>query len=354
MSLQVNVSKNFGAFQLHADFEAAGGEVLGLLGASGCGKSMTLRCVAGIVRPDEGRIVLEGETLFDSREKINLSPQRRRVGLLFQNYALFPNMTVEQNIRAGLCREKEEAGKGETVARMMERLRLTGLEKRRPAQLSGGQQQRVALARILVSRPRLLMLDEPFSALDSYLRWGVELELTELLREFAGATLLVSHNRDEVYRLCDRVCVMDQGTSQPVVTVRELFDNPRTQAAALLSGCKNYAHIRPAGGARLEVVDWGVTLDCGRPVEEGVGMMGARSHYIRPAAPGDVNSFDCRVLRVIDDVFSTVILVRPETAPEGAEYGQIRVEMTKEEWAALGAGERLRLSIRPEDLLLLR
>ena len=139
---------------------------------------MTLKCIAGIEKPDKGKIVLDGVTLFDSEQHINLPPQKRRVGYLFQQYALFPSMTAEQNILCALtCSSRED--RKEKFAALLRTFRLEGLEKKLPAQLSGGQQQRVALARILASEPQAILLDEPFSALDSYLKW--ELELGELL-----------------------------------------------------------------------------------------------------------------------------------------------------------------------------
>ena len=162
MSLYVDIRKKLGNFTLETQFEAAEG-VTGILGASGCGKSMTLRCIAGIVKPDEGHIELDGKVLFDARKKINLRPQERHVGLLFQNYALFPNMTVRQNLMAGLMAEKQDKRAAEAKIReMLEKFELVGLEKHKPAELSGGQQQRVALARIFLSSPKMLMLDEPF------------------------------------------------------------------------------------------------------------------------------------------------------------------------------------------------
>ena len=183
MSLEVNIEKNLDGFTLRAAF-SAGNTPTALLGASGCGKSMTLRCIAGIVKPDKGRIVLDGRVLFDSEQHIDLPPQQRGAGLLFQNYALFPNMTVEQNILCGLKAEKDRAARQARCAELLQAMRLEPLAKRYPAQLSGGQQQRTALARILAGRPRILMLDEPFSALDSYLREAVESEVGSLLAGF--------------------------------------------------------------------------------------------------------------------------------------------------------------------------
>ena len=210
MSLEVNIEKKLNGFTLRSEF-TAGDTATALLGASGCGKSMTLRCIAGIVKPDKGRIVLDGRVLFDSEQHIDLPPQQRGVGILFQNYALFPNMTVEQNILCGLKAEKDKAARKARCEEMLRAMRLDGLAARRPAELSGGQQQRTALARILVGKPKILMLDEPFSALDSYLREEVEGEVGALLAGFSGTALLVTHNRDEAYRLCPEMIVMDGG-----------------------------------------------------------------------------------------------------------------------------------------------
>ena len=183
MSLQVDIKKRWKGFSLQVRFETGEG-LLGILGASGCGKSMTLGCIAGIVRPDKGHIELNGRVLFDSEKKIDLPPQKRKVGYLFQQYALFPHMTVEQNIRAGAhARPKNE--REQAVREVLHAFRLEGLENNRPSQLSGGQQQRCALARILVGQPELVLLDEPFSALDAYLKWQVELELSDILKNLS-------------------------------------------------------------------------------------------------------------------------------------------------------------------------
>ncbi len=182
MSLEVRIRKKFKGFFLDVDFVQEGG-CMGILGASGCGKSMTLKCIAGIETPDEGRICLDGEILFDSKKKINKRPQDRNVGFLFQNYALFPTMTVEENIACGI---RERKKRKEIVREQIGRFRLEGLEDHRPAQLSGGQQQRVALARMLAGSPRLILLDEPFSALDTFLRDQMHQEMKKIIRDFPG------------------------------------------------------------------------------------------------------------------------------------------------------------------------
>ncbi|MCI9471089.1 MAG: ATP-binding cassette domain-containing protein [Lachnospiraceae bacterium] len=338
MSLYVDIKKDLGSFTLETKFEADGG-VTGILGASGCGKSMTLRCIAGILKPDAGRIELDGTVFFDSEKKIDLKPQQRHVGLLFQNYALFPNMTVRQNLMTGLMPyEKDKKKAAEAIQSMIGKFCLDGLEKHKPSQLSGGQQQRVALARIFLSSPRILLLDEPFSALDDFLKWKLELELAELLEGFAGSTLFVSHSREEIYRVCDRVCVMEQGKSSPVIPVKQLFEDPKSRAAAVLSGCKNFSRAYRAGEGCLYAQDWGVALEYAGDAPEDLDHIGVRSHYIHPVpaeeARGQKNTFCCEILRIVEDVFSTVAILRPKDAGADAdvENGRIRVEMTKEVW----------------------
>lgn len=361
MSLYVNIEKDLGGFLLRVNFETDG-EVLGILGASGCGKSITLRCIAGIVKPDKGRIVLDGRILFDSERHINLPPQQRRVGLLFQNYALFPNMTVRQNLMTGLrSREKEKRKAEKAVQEIIERFYLTGLENRKPSQLSGGQQQRVALARILLSKPQVLMLDEPFSALDGYMRWQMELELAEVLKEFSGSTLFVSHSRDEVYRICDSLCVMNEGKSNPVLPVKTLFEKPDSLEAALLSGCKNFSRAFMMNHTLVNAVDWGITLDCEQSDVEKVSHIGVRSHYIhlisRSNAECERNVMQCRILRVVENVFSMVVMVQPITVPNNSERslveqknGWLRLEVEKEVWNSY-VKEELK---RQEDVLWIR
>lgn len=366
MALYVDIRKKLGDFELRASFETNGG-VTGILGASGCGKSLTLRCIAGIVRPDEGRIELDGTVFFDSEKKTDLRPQRRQVGLLFQNYALFPDMTVRQNLLTGLkIREKDRERRETLLREALKRFSLEGLEERRPCQLSGGQQQRAALARILLTKPRLLMLDEPFSALDGYLRWNLELELSEVLRECGCGTLFVSHSRDEIYRMCDRVCVMDQGRSGAVIPVKRLFESPVSRAAALLSGCKNYSRAHPAEGNRVRAEDWGLTLVYEGEAPEDFRYIGIRSHYLRLVPSGEArgqeNLFRCKVERIIEDVFSMVIMLRPVDAPEvsasDGHKNRLRLELSKESWESFcrkeGRREEVLVCVEPEDVMLLR
>lgn len=345
--LRVDIRKRLGTFSLNAQFTAEDG-TLALLGASGCGKSVTLKCIAGILRPDEGRIELDGRVLFDSAAKIDLPPQRREVGYLFQQYALFPNMTAAQNIAVAV---KDRANRDSAVAEKLRQFRLEDVAAKRPAALSGGQQQRTALARILASQPRAILLDEPFSALDSYLKYQLELELAETLASFPGSVLWVTHDRGEAWRNCHRVCVMNGGKSQPVQTLEELFRSPGTESAARLSGCKNFTAAVPGTGTVL-LPEWGVSLPCGRAVPVETSVAGIRSHHVRFAAEGAKNAFSCSVEKVIDDVFETIVLLRPLGAAQDAPL--LRMELDKAAWAAHDGEKTVTVSVRPEDILLLQ
>ena len=294
MSLEVTIAKRFEGFTLHADF-AAGNTATAILGASGCGKSMTLRCIAGIVKPDSGRIVLDGRVLFDSEQGIDLPPQQRNVGLLFQNYALFPNMTVEQNILCALKKEKDPAARKAACGSALRAMRLEELAHRLPGELSGGQQQRAALARILAGKPRILMLDEPFSALDSYLREEVEGEVGSLLSTFDGTALMVTHNRDEAYRLCREMIVMDSGEGLRAGTTKEVFADPRRLTAARLTGCKNILPCVRVDEHHVRLTGWERELTVALPVPEGCCAVGIRAHDFAPEAADGENRMPVQV-----------------------------------------------------------
>ncbi|MCL1791455.1 MAG: ATP-binding cassette domain-containing protein [Peptococcaceae bacterium] len=288
MSLTVDITKNLsskksGDFSLNISFETDGG-VSGLLGASGSGKSMSLMCIAGIVKPDRGRIILNGRTLFDSERRINLTPQKRRVGYLFQNYALFPDMTARQNIMCGLHNEKDKTRKEESFQEIIELMQLMGLENHRPDQLSGGQKQRVALARILVGNPDLLMLDEPFSALDGHLRSHLQVETQKLLKRLGKEALLVTHDRNEAYQLCHKIALLDSGRVLVHKDKENLFADPESRQAAVLTGCKNVVGAEKAGEYQVHVPPWGVRFTTSQPVRDGLCAIGIRAHYFDPDA----------------------------------------------------------------------
>lgn len=233
MSLKAKFKKKAGDFVLDAEIEC-GNDVLALFGESGSGKSMTLKCIAGILKPDEGFIELDGKTFFDSDRRINLPPQKRKTGCLFQNYALFPNMTVSKNIACGISK------KGSVdIEKILDAFFLKGLENKYPSSLSGGQQQRTALARIMVSEPDILLLDEPFSALDSHIKWSLEQEMSDLIERFGKTVVFVSHNRDEVFDIADNVCFVEKGKNSAIRKKHDAFSNPESAASARLCGFRN-------------------------------------------------------------------------------------------------------------------
>lgn len=214
MILEVCISKKLRDFTLQAEFVLNEG-TLGLMGSSGSGKSMLLKCLAGIETPDTGRIVLNSKVLFDSQQKINLIPQKRSIGYLFQSYALFPNMSVLENILCGM--QIQNLAKKEAVKQaelLLDKFKLRDLAASYPRQLSGGQKQRTALARLLASKPQVILLDEPFSALDTDLKEELHLELAKVLAEYGKIAVLVSHDRQEVMKLSEKMFVIKQGVLQ--------------------------------------------------------------------------------------------------------------------------------------------
>ena len=318
MSVEVDIRKTFGSYTLDVSF-AAEDEVFGLLGASGCGKSLTMRCIAGIETPDEGLIVVNGEVFFDSERKINLKAQERKTALLFQNYMLFPNLTVEDNVAAGIPKGMSKAERDEIVLGELRRFDVEAFAKRYPAQLSGGQQQRVALARMLAARPGILMLDEPFSALDAHLKGVLEQNLASLFDAFDGTILYVSHDIDEAVRFCDRIAVVERGSVMEVDTCRELVDAPKSMAGLKLSGCKNAVEVEKLSDTHVYCPQWGVKLAVPGGVPDDVRGVGVRAFNLRRAEAPGCNTYRVRVDRVSDSRFDRMCLLSFLDRAEGAE-----------------------------------
>ncbi len=308
MSLEVAIKKTFGSYSLDVSF-AAEDEVFGLLGASGCGKSLTMRCIAGIETPDEGRIVVNERVFFDSEKGINLKPQERKTALLFQNYMLFPNLTVEQNVAAGIPKSTPKHERDAIVAAELQRFDVAAFGKRYPAQLSGGQQQRVALARMLAARPGILMLDEPFSALDAHLKSVLEQNLTGLFELYKGTILYVSHDIDEAVRFCDSIAVMEQGCIMEIDKGRELIEDPKSLAGIKLGGCKNAPAAEYVDDHTVYCPQWGVEIHTEKPVPRDVKAIGLRAFNMKLAdGPGD-ETFRMRIDRVSDSRFDRMALL---------------------------------------------
>jgi molybdate transport system ATP-binding protein len=333
--LLCEIEKNFKGFSLNVNINTKSG-VTALMGASGSGKSMTLRCIAGVSKPDRGRIELNGKVLFASEKKINLPPQKRNTGFLFQDYALFPNMTVRRNIMTGV-KAKTRRERQSAAEELAQTFHLYPHLDKYPHQLSGGEKQRCALARILAGSPDILMLDEPFSSLDSHLRWELEMELAALFRDFPKPVLYVSHNRDEVYRLCGDIAIINGGKSEIAGDKWALFKNPVTVQAARLTGCKNItaANAQAYGaGTRVSVPDWGVEFNLTEPRHD-IHYAGIRANHIVPASAAQQEdiaaSLSFEIVSEIEDTFTVILMVRKR----GTNLPPIRWEMRKKDREAL-------------------
>lgn len=349
MALYVDIEKNCGDFHLKVQFETEN-EIFAILGSSGCGKSLTLKCIAGIEKPDAGIIKLDDQVLFDSSRKINVPARKRKIGYLFQDYALFPNMTVFQNI---MCGAKDKAKTEEYIKKFY----LEGKETLYPSQLSGGQKQRAALARMLSGNPRLLMFDEPFSALDNYLKTQLEREVMNVLDTYGRRALFVSHDRNEVYRLTDRIAVMENGQMVDIQSKHELFQAPKTLAATLLTGCRNITGLKRVSKDCYHALDWetDLHLPSNADGERDYAYAGIRAHFLSLKKSGQEASegsclMECEVVRVIEDTFSMVVLLKNKECAVREGYSLITCELPKEEWKEL-ENSRLFLEIPPEKLI---
>lgn len=362
MSLSVNIKKHFPTFTLDVNIEA-GNETLGFLGASGCGKSLTMRCIAGIETPDEGKIVVNGKTFFEreagKRPTVNLTPQQRKTALLFQNYQLFPNLTVAENVAAGISRKTPKEERDALVDAELKRFGLEGFGKRYPSQLSGGQQQRVALARMLAAKPDILMLDEPFSALDAHLKSVLEQNLSSLFEAFQGTVLYVSHDIDEALRFCDRIAVVEKGHVMEVDTGSELVNNPHSSAGIKLSGCKNATPARKCGEQAVFLPSWGITVQTGKPVAEDVACLGVRAFFLEQASQPGPNTYRVRVVRTSDSRFDrSVLLEFLDRSPEAdAAVSQTENEMAYLEQHLFWRVDKLKvpeneLPVKDQELLI--
>ncbi len=351
MSLKVDIKKRLKGFNLGVSFETSS-EYLGLLGASGCGKSMTLKCIAGIETPDEGRIVLGDRVLYDSEKKINLKPQERNVGYLFQNFALFPNMTVEENIGAGLKFPKKE--KKEIVGEMINLFHLQGLEKKYPGQMSGGQQQRAALARCIAYKPDVLLLDEPFSALDTHLKSQVQAEILELLKLYHGEVLMVTHSMEEAYKFCKNLVIIEDGSSILFGDTKEIFKNPERVSAARLIGCKNISSCLVLSSNRIYAHDWDIEIELNKKIYD-IGFVGIQSNSFEIADESDKNDtniIECKIIDKIEKIQGYTIIFQNKKSEKVTNY--MYFDIKKEKWNNRKNKDDLYLKIQEDKLLLLK
>jgi molybdate transport system ATP-binding protein/molybdate transport system permease protein len=339
MALEVAITKSLPGFTLDVSF-VADRQPVGLLGASGAGKSMVLRAIAGLVRPDSGRIVLDRHVLFDSEKEIQEPVRLRKIGLLFQNYALFPHLSVEENIAFGLQHLGPEEQK-RRLAEQVAAMRLLGFEKRYPGELSGGQQQRVALARALAPLPDALLLDEPFSALDTHLRSELEKQLRESVRDYPGVTLIVSHNLEELYRLCGEFVVLEKGRMIARGTRDEIFGHPPNRATARLTGCKNFSRAEARdGGGLVEALDWGCALRVTQAVPAGLAHIAIRANHVGLDASNgwpttQENRFPVWMVGATEGPFRVTLYLRLNEFAAAASSHHLQIEITREKWTAI-------------------
>lgn len=349
MALKIDIKKSLGDFHLDVHLHTTSKRI-GILGASGCGKSMTLKCIAGIETPDEGSIVLGERILFDADQKCNPKPQKRNVGYLFQNYALFPNMTVAQNISIGMKASKSV--KKAKVEELLAKMNLSGMEDRYPSQLSGGQQQRVALARILAYEPDVILLDEPFSALDLYLKDRLQHELMKLLDDYEGTVIMVSHNRDEIYQFCEELLILDDGMSVIQGKTKEIFKDPGYIEAARLTGCKNIVEALIESSVEADqtiyVPEWGIRLKVDRELED-IHYIGVRAHDFIPIWEEEDGCIKIHEIRLEELPFEHKYYIKPaEDAKEEICWMVQRAQMKEIEEKGMPA-----YLLVPQDNILL-
>ncbi len=307
--LEVKIKRRVPGFFLDIDF-SIGSEIMSILGPSGSGKTMTLHCIAGLTNPDEGYIKLNGKFLYDSNNKINLSPQMRKVGFVFQNYALFPHLTVRDNIAFGI-RHLTKPEIETKVSGLLETMNITNLGERYPKQLSGGQQQRVALARAIAPEPDLLLLDEPFSALDTHIKEKLELELLSLQSYFKGNILMVTHNLSEGYKLCSKMAIYDSGHLIQCDDRQNVIDFPANFSVARLIGMKNLFNgvVRKIQdnnawvySDQLQAV---LRIECKQPLSLDVDreiIVGIRPEYVHLSDNPVENAVGCIVERMVEGI----------------------------------------------------
>ncbi len=348
------VSKGFGGVAAvdHLSLEIFEGEFFALLGPSGCGKTTLLRLIAGFERPDSGRIVLDGVDLAP------VPPYRRPVNMMFQSYALFPHLNVEANVAFGLKQERLPRREiGQRVADMLAMLKLESLGGRKPHELSGGQRQRVALARSLVKRPRLLLLDEPLAALDKKLRGETQFELMELQRRLGLTFIIVTHDQSEAMILADRIAVMDRGRLMQVAPPAEIYERPNSRWVADFIGDINLFEGRLSDdGASVEGTAAGRVRAAGNVDAEPGALVWAavRPEKITiahepPASGGD----NCVAATVVDIGYLGDMSVYKLRTAGGAQMKAAIANIGRPAGQAAGFNDEVWLSWLPEATIVL-
>jgi molybdate transport system permease protein len=338
MALEIQIEKRLPEFTLNVSF-TAGSAPLSILGPSGAGKTMLLRCIAGLERGSRGRIALDGRVLLDSERRVQVPARDRRVGMLFQHYALFPHRTVGENVAFGLHDLPSEE-RARRVTAMLERVHIGGLEGRYPRELSGGEQQRAALARALAVEPEALLLDEPLSALDTHLRSQMETQLQETFATYRRPALLVTHNIEEAYRLGEQMLVLSRGRIAAFGAKEEILRRPPSVEVAQLTGCKNFSRARAVSENTIEALDWGCRLRVVHAPAAPVAHVGIRAHNVDFVEAGAANApqenvFPCWLVRSSETPFRITLHLRLHRPPGGSgenSQAELQAEVFKEKW----------------------
>lgn len=330
MELIVDIRKKLQDFNLEVNFKC-NNSILGVLGESGSGKTMTLRCIAGLIKPDEGRIVLNGRILFDSEAKINIPIKDRKIGFLFQNYALFPHMNVEKNIGYALSKFSAPE-RNRIIDEMLHMMQIENLRKRYPHEISGGQQQRVALARALAVNPEALLLDEPFSALDNHLRNILVKQMSNTLSKYNGVTLFVTHNMEEAYALCENILIISNGRNSGEGNKKDMFKNPPSLACARLTGCTNISEVKLLSSGIIKALHWNLELKLPEEACRNITHVGIRAHHISLAENEEENTFPCYPIFTSETPFRTLVYIKLNEKGKKDDNYDLIWDMPSEEW----------------------
>ena len=360
--LTVNIQKQLSDFLLDVNF-TIDRNPLGLLGASGAGKSTIIRCIAGLETPDRGIIILNGRVLFDSYKKINLPVKERNCGILFQDYALFPHLTVGENIAFGMSKQLSAKKIKQEVKRHLIMVELSEFSDRNINQLSGGQRQRVALARVKASNPEILLLDEPFSALDTYLRHKQEKLLRKSLQTYRGVTLLITHNLEEAYRVCPNLLIIDRGKAIAYGNKETIFRHSPNMRTAQVTNCKNFSQGIIINDKQVKAIDWNCLLEVAEIPDNNLAnkllkevTIGIRAHQIIITEENNgVNIFDCWLASYSETQHRVTCYLKLHQPPNSAEDYHLQTEVLQDKWLQLQKKSfPWKIQLKPSRIMIFR
>jgi molybdate transport system ATP-binding protein len=356
--LEVRIKRQLPGFILDVGF-SVDQEILAILGPSGSGKTMTLQCISGLVCPDEGYVNLNGKVLLDTSKKINMPARLRKVGFVFQNYALFPHLTVSQNIAYGI-RHLAVKEINDRVTELLEKMNIPKLGDRFPRQLSAGQQQRVAVARALAPEPEVLLLDEPFSALDSLVKERLQLELQALHDFYKGIILFVTHDLTEGYKFSSKIAVFESGRIVQHDDKDKVITRPSNHTVARLVGFKNLMEgsVTNIEGSKatIEVPELGgiikaIVPDATRFKPNQRVTVGIRPEYVQLKEQPGENTLHCTVDRIAEGVSATNCYFHVNTVGVSRHY--LMVILSRPDSGVIKEGQSSHLYLPPEHVVVI-